>query len=480
MRPARTWRHETDQLAFPVARRLVAWMETARLDIGGDVEQVGLAITQGLVQLLGAREAVLLTRQWPQEEMWPLCRFQRSYSATSSATSEFLDSTSFNGTVALHWKGALAQTGFEARHLLSVLPDYPFWLEEAMPHLQVFIGEICDHMATLTPNSEDFFGTPAQSTLSEGASNPLSVPANNLSTENEASDITPSPTRIADVVSQRSQLSEMENGAQASGQSTLSTVQRARLPGLVVPLRSQAFAGQAPITGLVLLWIDSDDGHLTSQLQAPLEAAAWQAGGWLSGALRTERFGRSYRELAEVCANAIDGRDAKRAGHSGAVAYYSGLIARSLGIEESEVERIEFAGLLHDIGKVAVPDAILQKSAPLTLEELDTVRSSTITGADWLGRVDGLETVAAIVRSQAERWDGSGFPDGLSGEDIPIGARTLAVALRFSAMTKPRADRAAMSVVGGAFEALVAEAGAALDPRVVEAFLNAMGRSMSV
>lgn len=481
MRPARAWRHEPDQLASIVARRLLGWMETARLDIGGDTEQIGLAITQGLAQLVGAREAVLLARQWPQENVWPVCRVQRSVAANSSS-SDLLDTAPFSGAVTLQWKGAADEKGIEARHLLGILPENSFWLDEAEAHLQVFIGELCDHLAARTPDAQDIHGVTPQSTFA--------APTALLSTENEASDITPSPTRIADMVTEGPRAVNQQNvnrqnvdrqsDATAPDQSTLSASQMVRLPGLVVPLRSLAFDGQAPVTGLVLLWIDSDDGRVSSHWQAPLEAAAWQAGGWLSGALRAERFGRSYRELAEVCANAIDGRDAKRAGHSGAVAYYCGLIARAMGINEPEVERIEFAGLLHDIGKVAVPDAILQKSAPLTLEELDAVRSSTITGADWLGRVEGLESVAAIVRYQAERWDGSGFPDGLAAENIPVGARILSVALRFSAMTKPRADRAAMSVVGGAFEALAAESGAALDPRVVEAFLNVMGRSMSL
>ncbi|MDF2439555.1 MAG: hypothetical protein JWN98_539 [Abditibacteriota bacterium] len=478
MRPARAWRHEPDQLASTVAHRLLGWMEAARLDVNGDIEQIGLAVTQGLAQLMGAREAVLLARQWPQDDMWPLCRVQRSAPVPFSSTSDLIGTAPFNGAVTLPWRGAPGQKGLEARHLLGVLPETPFWLDAAAPHLQVFIGELCDQIATLMPESPNGYA----------AWDSLEVPIPTLSTENEASDITPSPTRIAEVVAQRSYNQEWNNGADMADQSTLDATvgaalnetQAARLPGLIVPLRGLTYGGQTPVSGLVLLWIDSDDGQLSSHWQAPLEAAAWQAGGWLSGALRSERFGRSYRELAEVCASAIDGRDAKRAGHSGAVAYYCGLIARSLGIDEPEAERIEFAGLLHDIGKVAVPDAILQKNAPLTLEELDAVRSSTITGADWLRRVEGLESVAAIVRHQAERWDGSGFPEGLNGEEIPVGARILAVALRFSAMTKPRADRAAMSVVSGAFEALVAEAGAALDPRVVEAFLNVMGRSMSV
>ena len=247
------------------------------------------------------------------------------------------------------------------------------------------------------------------------------------------------------------------------------------LPSLAIALRS---AQNPEPQGVALVWLDSADGMISESLQPLAEAAANQAGIWLANAARIERLGRSFRQLAEAFAGAIDHKDPRRAGHSGAVAYYSGLIARAMELPEIEVERVEFAALLHDLGRVAVPDAILQKTGALTEDELEAVRQTSATGAQWLAEVDGLESVAAMVRHQNERFDGGGAPDGLSGEEIPLGARILAVATRFSAMTTSRADRGPMSVVGGALEGLANQGGGALDPKVVSAFLRAMGRSL--
>ena len=177
-------------------------------------------------------------------------------------------------------------------------------------------------------------------------------------------------------------------------------------------------------------------------------------------------------------AKASNARQPERAGHAQAVGYYARLIAQEMGLPSATCECMEFAGLLHDVGKVGVPDAILQKQDKLTDEELELVRASTTSGADWLQEVEGLQEVASMVRHQNERWDGSGLPDGLTGEAIPLGARVLAVALRFAAMTQPRADRGPRPVVGGALDSVAAESGTALDPNVVQAFLTALGRTL--
>jgi HD-GYP domain-containing protein (c-di-GMP phosphodiesterase class II) len=102
-----------------------------------------------------------------------------------------------------------------------------------------------------------------------------------------------------------------------------------------------------------------------------------------------------------------------------------------------------------------------------------------ISGASLVREIPGFEIIADVVRHQGERWDGTGSPDGLLHDEIPLGARILAVALRFAAMTRPRADRPALSVVGGALEFLAYEAGIALDPAVVRTFLGLMGREYS-
>ena len=241
-------------------------------------------------------------------------------------------------------------------------------------------------------------------------------------------------------------------------------------PSLCVPLADNA---------LVLLWLDSHDGRLGDEWQEIIEPLAAHAGALLGNALRAEKMGRSFFQLAQAVGAAIDGRESHREGYSAAVAFYAGLIGRELKLGEADLERIEFAAQWHGLGRLSVPDAILQKDAALSPEELEQVRGAAQWGAQKLSGVEGLEKIAAIVRHQNEHFDGSGAPDGLCAHAIPVGSRVLAVAARFAAMTNPRADRAPMSVVGGAMEAVASGAGSALDPQVVEAFLRAMGRTVS-
>ena len=239
-------------------------------------------------------------------------------------------------------------------------------------------------------------------------------------------------------------------------------------PSLCVPLGDGALA---------LLWLESSDGALGEEWQGILETLGAHAGALLGDALRVERMGRSFHQLSQAVAAAIDGREAHREGYSAAVAFYAGLIGREMRLNETDLERIEFAAHWHGLGRLSVPDAILHKDAPLSAEELEQVRGAAAWGADKLSGIEGLEKIAAIVRHQNEHFDGTGAPDGLQGHAIPVGARVLAVASRFAAMTNPRADRAPMSVVGGAMEAVADKAGSALDPTVVKAFLAAMGRA---
>ena len=241
-------------------------------------------------------------------------------------------------------------------------------------------------------------------------------------------------------------------------------------PSLCLPLGDE---------GIALLWLESEDGLLSDDWKPVLEMAGMQAGAFLTMTSRAERLNRSFRQFAETLAGAADGRETGREGYASGVAYYAGLTARQIGLDENESQKIEFAALLHGLGRLSIPEAVLQKNSPLSSGELERVRASTTTGANWLAEIDGLEEVALLVRHQGEKFDGSGAPASLSGEEIPLGSRILAVAARFAAMTAPRADRRPLSVVGGAMDSVAQDSGTALDPRVVEAFLRAMGRSVS-
>jgi putative nucleotidyltransferase with HDIG domain len=143
--------------------------------------------------------------------------------------------------------------------------------------------------------------------------------------------------------------------------------------------------------------------------------------------------------------------------------------ARSLGLPEETVVRIELAGRLHDIGKVAIPDAILEKPGPLNSKEWEMMRTHTEIGARIVGAAPALHDVAEIVRCHHERHDGSGYPDGLRGDRIPIGARILGVCDAFVAMMRHRPYIDGITVTEALAE-LTRCSGTQFDPRVVEAF----------
>ncbi len=263
---------------------------------------------------------------------------------------------------------------------------------------------------------------------------------------------------------------EGEGGARDLGLKLGLLSEEIAAPSLVVPL------GQL---GVALFWLESEDGRLSDDWKPVFEMAALQSAAFLGDAARGESLNRAFRQFAQIVTNRIDGREAGRDGYGEAVAYYAGITARQLKLDEEEAQKIEFAALLHGIGRLSIPEAVLQKQSPLSETELESVRASTATGANWIAGIDGLEEVALLVRHQGEKFDGSGVPSGIGGEEIPLGSRILAVAARFAAMTARRADRAPMSVVGGAMESVAKDSGLALDPRVVDAFLGAMGRSVS-
>ena len=142
--------------------------------------------------------------------------------------------------------------------------------------------------------------------------------------------------------------------------------------------------------------------------------------------------------------NAVEARDAYTGKHAERVAAYGIEIARALGLARPDAPEMEFGFLLHDIGKVAIPDAILYKPSALTEEERELMARHPAIGAEIVGGIEFLEEAAKVVRSHHERWDGTGYPDGLAGEEIPIAARVFAVADVFDALTTDRPYRPAL------------------------------------
>ncbi len=184
---------------------------------------------------------------------------------------------------------------------------------------------------------------------------------------------------------------------------------------------------------------------------------------------RAQELRRSYRATVRALSNAVEARDAYTGKHAERVTAYGMELARAVGISLEESPQIEFGFLLHDIGKVAVPDAILFKTSRLTDEEYTLIAQHPVVGAEILRDVDFLGEGKLVVRHHHERWDGTGYPDGLAGEEIPLAARVFSVADTLDALTTDRPYRPA-STWSHAREEIQRVSGTQFDPAVVEAF----------
>jgi ribonuclease P protein subunit RPR2 len=184
---------------------------------------------------------------------------------------------------------------------------------------------------------------------------------------------------------------------------------------------------------------------------------------------RSQELKRSYRATVRALANAVEARDAYTGKHAERVAAYGIEIGREAGLEVTDSPEIEFGFLLHDVGKVAVPDAILFKTSKLTAEEYALIAKHPVTGWEILREIEFLGEAKLVVRHHHERWDGAGYPDGLAGEDIPLAARVFAVADTLDALTTDRPYRPA-SHWPEAREVIARVAGTQFDPDVVAAF----------
>jgi putative nucleotidyltransferase with HDIG domain len=184
---------------------------------------------------------------------------------------------------------------------------------------------------------------------------------------------------------------------------------------------------------------------------------------------RSQQLTRSYMATVRALSNAVEARDAYTGKHAERVTRFAIEIGRELGLPTPDTPEIEFGFLLHDVGKLAIPDAILFKPGPLTSEERALMSQHTIVGAEIMRDIEFLAEASKVVRSHHERWDGSGHPDGLAGEQIPLNARVFAVADVFDALTTNRPYRVALSFAQA--RAMIDEqSGSHFDPTVVDAF----------
>jgi HD-GYP domain-containing protein (c-di-GMP phosphodiesterase class II) len=184
--------------------------------------------------------------------------------------------------------------------------------------------------------------------------------------------------------------------------------------------------------------------------------------------LRAQLMGEAYAATVRALSNAISARDAYMGRHAERVAEYGELIAKAVDRELVEDPQVEFGFLLHDIGKLAVPDTVLNKRGPLSPREWRLVKRHPEIGYEILREIEFLDRARCVVLYHHERWDGRGYPQQLAGDTIPVEARVFAVADAFDAMTSPRPYRGPVEFAA-AREEIERSSGAQFDPAVVEA-----------
>ena len=207
---------------------------------------------------------------------------------------------------------------------------------------------------------------------------------------------------------------------------------------------------------------DEDDARRMRLFAGPVAHA-------LENARLYARLKRTFVETVTAFADAVERRDPYTGGHLHRVVAYSVLLGEKLGLGWEELEQLRLGATLHDIGKIGVPDGVLLKPGPLDPAEAEVMRRHTVDGAAIVSRIESLRTLIPIVRSHHERLDGSGYPDGLTDQNIPLHPRIVAVADTFDAMTTSRPYRRAL-VAEVAAEEIRRVAGAHLCPDVVRAF----------
>jgi putative nucleotidyltransferase with HDIG domain len=191
------------------------------------------------------------------------------------------------------------------------------------------------------------------------------------------------------------------------------------------------------------------------------------------------RLERVSTATLEVLVNALEAKDPYLRGHSARVADLSANIATEMRLTEEDVERIRVAGRLHDLGKIGTRDAVVNKEGPLTADEFEHVKQHVIIGAQILAPLVHLGDIVAMVKSHHERFDGTGYPDGLRGEEVPLGGRIIAVAEVYDALTTARPYQEKMTPEQ-AVERMADLSGTVLDPKVYDALVRLVGRRQTL
>src|SRR5204862_4076731 len=181
----------------------------------------------------------------------------------------------------------------------------------------------------------------------------------------------------------------------------------------------------------------------------------------------------------EALVNALETKAPYLRGHSARVVDLSATVATEMSLSEEDVDRVRMAGRLHDLGKIGTRDVVVNKEGPLTADEFEHVKQHVIIGAQILAPLVHLGDVVSMVKSHHERWDGTGYPDGLRGEEIPLGGRVIGAAEVFDALTTARPYQDKMTPEQ-AVARLAELSGTVVDPTVYDALVQIVGRRQTL
>lgn len=238
---------------------------------------------------------------------------------------------------------------------------------------------------------------------------------------------------------------------------------------LAVPLRARD-------TVIGVLYVDTQftQRAFTESDSSILNGFAAQAGVAVTLARSIQQEHENYVSLVKIMLSTLESRDEYTAGHSDRVGLYTRKLAEKLGWAAADLERALFAGFVHDIGKIGIRDVYLHKTGQLTPEERGVLEQHTVIGEKLLrNNTKGFEGILSAIRSHHERWDGRGYPDNLSGEEIPLLARMVGISDAFDAMTTARPYSTPKSWEQ-TFEILKKDAGTHFDPALVPLFIEAL------
>ena len=214
-----------------------------------------------------------------------------------------------------------------------------------------------------------------------------------------------------------------------------------------------------------------------SSEKALLRQSLQEHAGMVEGAQQAQQAG--FLASIQALMGALEARDRYTRGHSERVRAWTIRISRQLGLSKLEIENISMAARLHDIGKVGIRDAILEKAGPLSAEEWLIMRSHPTVGVEILSSIQMLQSILPMIRGHHERWDGKGYPDGLQGESIPLGSRVIAVADAYDALVTNRPYRKGFSRQK-AREILQMGSGTQWEAGMVDALLFVQAHSRSI